>query len=364
MKSSRDVGDLIGLALWRWGCTSLTRFRWVARRTCHIGFAELRRLVRERRMGAPIPRVVAVSPTMRCNYECGGCYSRGRPTENELTTDELDALFTEATDLGVISIVVTGGEPLFREGLLEIIGRYRRLLFVVITNGSLMTDESATRLVSFGNVIPLVSSEGFPEDTDERRRSGAHEAAIAALKRLREADACFGFAAMNTTANTEHVASDRFIDRMSGLGCALGFLTEYVPVGRDERPEWLLDEQKRAAFRERVLKRRRHERLVLIQFPHDEYGEDNLCSAAGRSSIHISSTGDVEPCPFVPLSCDNIREGGLAAACRSDFLRSIRERPHLLRRERHACALFEHRTELEATVRELGGRDRSPRSPR
>lgn len=135
---------------------------------------------------------------------------------------------------------------------------------------------------------------------------------------------------------------------MVDLGCSVGFFAEYVPCDPNPRHDWILDEAARAAFRRRVLDLRRRKPIVLIQFPHDEYGKDNRCSAAGRASLHINSQGGVEPCPFVPISRESIREGGLIAACQSPFLRAIRENPTLLRRQRFACSLFEHRAELEA----------------
>jgi MoaA/NifB/PqqE/SkfB family radical SAM enzyme len=285
---------------------------------------------------------------MRCNYSCAGCYSRGRPTENELSTDELDTLFAEAEDLGVSAIVVTGGEPLLRGDMLDIIARHRRLLFVPITNGSLVTPETAQRIAQSGNVVMLVSIEGFPSDTDQRRQPGAHTTAIHALECLRAAGACSGFAATNTTMNTDNLGTDTFVDQMIALGCSVGYFTEYVPCGPSPNPDWCLDEAMRAAFRQRVLDMRRRKPIVLIQFPQDEYGEENRCSAAGQASIHINSQGDIEPCPFVPIARESIRQGGLTAACRSPFLRAIRQHPTLLQRQRFACSLFEHRSDIEA----------------
>lgn len=353
-----DIGNLIGLALWRWARSSPRRFVWSGRRAWYLGLAECRRVQRQRKVGGSIPWVVAVSPTMRCNYGCAGCYSRGRPTDGELSAGELGSLFSEAEELGVLAIVLTGGEPLLRDGLLAIAARHQRLLFVLITNGSLVTAETARRIAESGNVIPLVSLEGLSHDTDERRHAGAYEAALAALVRFRDAGACFGFAAMNTAVNTDRLGGDEFIGRMAAVGCALGFVTEYIPCGTDPRPDWLLSEGARSAFRRRVLDLRKSQRMVLIQFPHDEYGEENRCSAAGRASLHIGSRGEVEPCPFVPIARENVREGGLIVACRSPFLRAIRERPELLTRERLGCSLFEHRAELEALAQQLGGSGR------
>jgi MoaA/NifB/PqqE/SkfB family radical SAM enzyme len=291
---------------------------------------------------------------MHCNYGCRGCYSRARPAEEELSTADLDKLLTEAETLGVAAVVVTGGEPLLRDDLIRLIAGHKQLLFVVITNGSLVTPGIARHLSRCGNTITLVSIDGFPGDTDRRRGRGAYDTAIHAFGCLRGADACFGFAATNTASNSAHLGSDEFVDRMITLGCAVGFFSEYVPCGPDPRPEWVLDESSRSAFRERVLELRRRKAILLSQFPHDEYGPENRCAGAGRLSLHINSQGDVEPCPFMPVSAENIRDGGLIAACESPFLSAIRRQPNLLRREQSACSLFEHRGELEVIAERLG----------
>jgi MoaA/NifB/PqqE/SkfB family radical SAM enzyme len=141
-------------------------------------------------------------------------------------------------------------------------------------------------------------------------------------------------------------------------GCAAGFFTEYVPCGPDSNPDWVLNKAARASFRKRILECRRSKPIVLSQFPDDEYGKENHCSAAGHVSLHINSQGDIEPCPFVSITGENIRQGGLIAACQSSFLRAIREHPKLLRRQRYACSLFEHRAELDGLAQQfdiLGG---------
>ncbi len=126
----------------------------------------------------------------------------------------------------------------------------------------------------------------------------------------------------------------------------MGFFTEYVPCGDHPRHDWVLDRESREQFRQKVLELQARKSLVLIQFPHDEYGKANLCSAAGVASFHVNSQGGVEPCPFSPYFVDNIRQEGLCQACGSSFLESIRCQPALLRRSEYACALFEHREEI------------------
>lgn len=353
-ETDQGVGDLFMSALRRWGTSGPRRFLFFLRIAYRLWRAERRRIRCERHLGSPVPSVVAISPTMRCNYDCQGCYSRGRRTQNELSTEELDVLLSQAEEFGVLAIVVTGGEPLLRPDLIDLFAHHRRLLFIPITNGVLLTPRSARRLARSGNVVTLVSIEGGESDTDERRRPGAYNIVLRAFELLRDARACFGFAAMVTTANVDRLATDVFVDGMISLGCAVGYFTEYVPCGQSPIPGWVLDEESRTVFCRRVIKLRRRKPIVLIQFPYDEYGEDNRCTAAGQKSLHINSQGYIEPCPFAPVARENIREGGLLAAFQSPFLRAIREHPRLLERQRFACALFENRAEIDTLANEIG----------
>jgi MoaA/NifB/PqqE/SkfB family radical SAM enzyme len=341
-------------AVLRWARFNPRRIVFLLRISWRHWRANRRRRRQQRRIDGSIPSVMAISLTMRCNYNCKACYSRGRPTDDELSTDELDALFSEAEELGIHSIVLTGGEPLLRDDILDLIAHHHRLLFFLITNGSLVTPEIARRIARSGNIVLLVSVERFASDTDELRQPGAHETAMNAFVHLRKARAVFGFIATHTSANTSQLATDEFIDQMVTFGCIAGFFTEYVPCGPNPMPDWVLDEAARAEFRRRVLEFRRHKPIVISQFPDDEYGKENRCSGAGRSSLHINSQGDVEPCPFVSVAHENIRQGGLIAACQSPFLRAIREQPELLQRQRYACSLFEHRAELDGLAQQFG----------
>ena len=157
-RGAPGIGDLFRSALWMAGRSNRHHVAPVARIIWRLLWARRRRRLRQREIGGPIPTVVAISPTMRCNYNCLGCYSRGRSSDDELSTDELDALFAEAEDLGVAAIVVTGGEPLLRDDTLALAASHRGLLFVMITNGSLVTPEVAVRIARSGNIGSVVSA--------------------------------------------------------------------------------------------------------------------------------------------------------------------------------------------------------------
>jgi MoaA/NifB/PqqE/SkfB family radical SAM enzyme len=349
----KGIGEFMRSALWMWGRSSPSRMLFFLRVGVKLLLAKKLKEKKQKSINGIIPAVIAISPTMRCNYNCTGCYSRDRISNNELKTEELDSLYSEAEQLGVLSVVVTGGEPYLRNDTIELMEKHKKLLFIPITNGSKITSEFAERIRESRNIIQLVSIEGLEEHTDNRRKKGSYETAVRAMKLLRDAGACFGFAATNTSGNSIFLGTEPFIDRMIELGCTLGYFTEYVPCGPHPQKDWLLSEEERKTFREKVLYFRRRKPIVLVQFPQDEYGEENRCTAAGIASLHINSEGGIEPCPFINISLENIRNGGLKTACESPFLKSIREREYLLKREKLACSLFEHYSELEEIAEEM-----------
>jgi len=349
----KGIGEFVRSAMWMWGRYSPSRMLFFLKVGSRLLLAKRRRTKKQKHIQGNIPAVIAISPTMRCNYNCRGCYSRDRKSDKELRTEELDSLYAEAIDLGVLSIVVTGGEPYLRDDTIELMEKHKKLLFVPITNGSKMTPKLAKRIAKSGNIIQLVSIEGFEQHTDNRRKKGAHKIALRTMQLLRKTGACFGFAVTNTSENSRFLGTDAFIDSMVELGCSIGYFTEYVPCGLHPKLDWVLGEKERASFRKKVLDFRKRKPIVLVQFPQDEYGEENHCTAAGISSLHINSEGGIEPCPFINISLENIRGGGLKTAFESPFLKAIRERKHLLQRKTLACSLFEHYSELEELARKM-----------
>jgi MoaA/NifB/PqqE/SkfB family radical SAM enzyme len=226
----------------------------------------------------------------------------------------------------------------------------------MITNGKLMNDETARMIASAGNIITVVSVEGSREQTDARRGEGMYDQVKRAMKDLNDADAVFGFSAMVTRENFETLSGDEFIDEMLGNGCALGFYTEYIPVGSAARWEMVLEDEERTKFREKVLNIRRNKPIMVAHLPEDEYGPDKRCMAIDSGCVHINAKGDIEPCPFTHFASDNIREKTLAEALRSDFITRIRLSDAAIRRGRLGCALFENKEMVEEIVASTGAK--------
>lgn len=67
-----------------------------------------------------IPFTILISPSMRCNLRCKGCYAANYSKEDDIPYEELDRIIKEARNLGIYYIVVLGGEPFFNDSMLKI----------------------------------------------------------------------------------------------------------------------------------------------------------------------------------------------------------------------------------------------------
>jgi pyrroloquinoline quinone biosynthesis protein E len=92
--------------------------------------------------------------THRCPLHCLYCSNpiEMRKAAEELTTDEWGRVFREAAALGVLQLSLTGGEPLVRKDLTELIasGRKAGLYVNMITSGVGLTEERLAELVQAG----------------------------------------------------------------------------------------------------------------------------------------------------------------------------------------------------------------------
>jgi MoaA/NifB/PqqE/SkfB family radical SAM enzyme len=89
--------------------------------------------------------------TRKCNYHCRGCNVWKEQDQKELTTEEIKRGMDILRDLGIVELVISGGDPLLREDAAEIID-YASKLFVttVYDNGSMAAKKiEALRNVDF-----------------------------------------------------------------------------------------------------------------------------------------------------------------------------------------------------------------------
>jgi len=136
--------------------------------------------------------VVVWNVTKQCNLKCVHCYAKATagPAPDELTREEGLALLQDLKDFGVPVGLFSGGEPLMRPGLYELIQFTvdRGMRAVLSTNGTLITPEVAGRLKKLGLSYVGISLDGVEPTHDKfRGLPGAFAAAMAGVRHCQDA---------------------------------------------------------------------------------------------------------------------------------------------------------------------------------
>jgi MoaA/NifB/PqqE/SkfB family radical SAM enzyme len=301
--------------------------------------------------GLLVPPVIIASITSRCNLNCTGCYmhARGADRSQEMSKETLSSVAQQAAELGVSVIVIAGGEPLVRlDEIVRIAGAHPEILFPVFTNGLLIDRQVAGTIAACRNIVPVISFEGFRPETDGRRGEGVYDRLLSVCALLAGQKCFFGCSVTTTRENFDRVTGDAFIRQMTGAGARVFAYVEYVPMEPGTEHLVLTQEQKRC-LQAILADANRQFAALFIGFPGDdeEYGG---CLAAGRGFVHVSPSGDLEPCPAAPVSDANLVLMPLKEALRSRLLGRIRSEHGLLTESPGGCALRANRVWVEGLL--------------
>ncbi|MDD2422364.1 MAG: radical SAM protein, partial [Heliobacteriaceae bacterium] len=97
--------------------------------------------------------IVSWNTTNACNMYCEHCYrDAGVKAEEELSTAEAKSLLTEIAKSGFKIMIFSGGEPLMRPDIVELVAQAKSLGLrpVFGTNGTLITPKMAQDLKAAG----------------------------------------------------------------------------------------------------------------------------------------------------------------------------------------------------------------------
>jgi len=305
------------------------------------------------------PGLYVISPSMKCNLNCFGCYAGSYKKGDELSFDEVDSVITQMKEMGIHFCVVSGGEPFFRKDLLDIFEKHNDVAFLVYTHGGLLDDALVGRLAELGNVLPCISIEGFEEDTDARRGKGHYKKVMRAMDMLKEAGVIFGFSCTATSRNFETITSDAYLDMLVEKGCSVGWFFSYVPIGREPNTELMPTPSQRDTLRHTVNHFRNTRPILLADFWNDGQIVGG-CLAGGRKYFHVNSNGDIEPCVFCHFAVDNIRNTSIKAALMSPFFKTIRERQRENKNLLTPCMLIDKPEIVREAVLSSGARPTHP----
>jgi radical SAM protein with 4Fe4S-binding SPASM domain len=314
------------------------------------------------------PYVVSWNLTYRCNLACEHCYldAGGTPLvgtqdfadRSELGTEECFRVVDEIAAFAPECVtILTGGEPLLRRDILEIVRRAaaRGLWVVVGTNGVSITENLARRLADAGARGLSLSLDALDPERHDRFRNvrGAWRNTVAGAEILNRTGLPF---IVQTTVGSHNLGeleeiADFAYDRLAAKVWNLYFL---VPTGRGQFVSDITAAQYDEVLASLSRIQRKYDRRMLVNAkcaPHyiKTVLENALRSGSGQGGAPIRTysggaggcpagthymgirpNGDVTPCPYLPVFAGTLRNASLANLWSSSTLfTDIRRRSSL-----------------------------------
>ncbi len=154
--------------------------------------------------------VIAFNCTSRCNLLCRHCYSSSQAnhSSDELTTTEAKELLSQLAEVNCPVVLFSGGEPLLRGDLFELLAEAKRLGLraVISSNGTLIDSATAEQLANIDVSYVGISIDGQEAFHDNFRRApGCFKAAMIGIKNCKKAEIKTGLRFTITKANAEQI---------------------------------------------------------------------------------------------------------------------------------------------------------------
>lgn len=283
------------------------------------------------------PVLVQWMATQRCSLSCPHCLCGGLVPQNELSLAEVESLLDQVAQMGVKELLLTGGEPLERGDLPEVIDMMRRCGMRWSLNTSAFPGrECRAAMEKHPPAFVAVSLDGPEEFHDAfRGRKGSFRQCLRALAYFK--DVTSGSVAAGTTLHSHNFD---FLTETFALVVESGATSWGVhltfPEGKARgRPEFHLSKRQLRKLLVFVARARKSFPVILA----DEIGytgdlEPEVRAApffcgAGRAQCVVLSDGEVVPCSTVDRSesAGNIRERSLEDIWHSGFAEIRNYRP-------------------------------------
>ena len=256
--------------------------------------------------------------TLSCNAKCKHCGSSAekRKYEGELTTEEIKNAFKQiANDMDAhkILINVTGGEPLVRQDLCEVMEYATNELgfhWGMTTNGILLNDENIQKLKKANMETISISIDGLEETHDIFRGvPSSYKLIMNNIKKLKQAD-FVKYLQVTTVFHKENIHQlQELYEVMVSLGLNSWRLLVMDPIGRaNENSDLLLNGKEIKQLLDFIKSKKKDKRLELAYGCAGFLGLDYEKEVRKhyfycRTGINIASilyNGDLFVCPNVP----------------------------------------------------------------
>jgi AdoMet-dependent heme synthase len=285
------------------------------------------------------PFIAIWETTQACDLACVHCRACAQPARHplELSTQEAQTLIEQVAELQVPVFVLTGGDPLKRPDIFDLVqyaSRHGVRISLTPSATPLLTREAIVRLQENGLARLAVSLDGPSAEIHDafRRVPGSYDCTLRAIRWAREIGLPVQINTTITRHNLGHLPA--MIQLMGSLDIVLLSVFFLVPTGRGANIGLLSAEEfeqvfaqlyeaaQRMFFDIKSTEAPRYRRFVLQRRAEDRRSgvapwrqridtADGIGRAPrindGKGFVFISHTGEVFPSGFLPISAGNIR---------------------------------------------------------
>ena len=286
--------------------------------------------------------IISWNTTQECNISCIHCYrDAGNKQNDELSTAEGKRLLDQMKCAGFKIIVLSGGEPLMRADIYELIEYAKSIGLrpVIGTNGILITEQVAKKLKEAGLAAAGISLDSTDKAIHDkfRQSEGAWDKTIAAMEACVKVGLPFQVHTTVTNWNEKEVTD--ITDLAVIKGAMAHHIFFLVPTGRGKDIEdttlkteeyenvitRILEKQKEVSIELKPtcapqFMRIAKERGIPMRFTRG--------CLAGTGYCVILPNGDLQACPYLPIKVGNVRETDFDVLWRdSEMFNELRNEP-------------------------------------
>lgn len=267
--------------------------------------------------------VVYLELTTACNMKCIHCYRDATYSKNSEFTVDWTNIIDQLDHLGVFSVVLTGGEPLLYEGMVDLIHNLYnvQINYQLITNGLLLDDAVISTLISYKPENITISLDGSNRVTYEKiRKVDTYDIVIANIKRAVDAGFRVKLNCVLSKMNMQEVGE--IIDIASELGVKSLSFDSLMSYGRAVKGHDLWLEKDEIDVINKMISNKTKQLSSYGRYiPHipsgnltedvldrNEFVRYPICGV-GTSSCLIKANGDIAFCP--PLNGESFTAGNI-----------------------------------------------------
>ncbi|WP_027397613.1 putative heme d1 biosynthesis radical SAM protein NirJ2 [Anaerovibrio lipolyticus] len=266
--------------------------------------------------------IVSWNVTNACNMFCDHCYREaGCKAEEELSTEEAKTLLEQIARAGFKIMIFSGGEPLIRPDILELVSYATSLGLrsVFGTNGTLITLEMAQKLKDAGAMGMGISLDSMDKKkhNEFRKFEGAWEGAVQGMRNCRAVG--LPFQIHTTVMDWNNHELEAITDFAVAEGAVAHHFFFLVPTGRAKtiEAESLRAEQYEETLT-RIMKKQTEVDIELKPTCAPQFmriaaqmgikTRFRRGCLAGTAYCIISPRGKVQPCAYLNMELGDVRE--------------------------------------------------------